>query len=332
MTAADLPRLRFDAQGLHRRATSAERVVGDLLAVQAQDLRAAGLAVSARLRRARPDAVVDGLEACELTVGWLCRGTLHLVRSEDLGWLHALTAPPRMAANVRRLREEGVSEAAAERGVRAIERAIADQGPLTRHELGAHVAAARVPTDGQALVHVIMRAALEGRIVRGAERFALWRDRLGEPAGIERDAALAELARRYLISHGPATARDLAAWSGLTVRDARRGLSAIAGELAEHPGGLVDLRGRGRPPKPAPSRLLGPFDPYMLGWSDRSFAVPPGLARRVHPGGGVIRAVVVADGVVAGTWNARGEIDAQGDLDARALARELRRAGVEPPA
>ena len=48
--------------------------------------------------------------------------------------------------------------------------------------------------------------------------------------------------------------------------------------------------------------LLPAFDPYLLGWRDRSFAVAPEHARTVHPGGGIIRATMVADGRVVGTW------------------------------
>ena len=58
--------------------------------------------------------------------------------------------------------------------------------------------------------------------------YALVRDWLGKPPRFDRDAALAELARRYLAGHGPADDRDLAKWAGLPLRDARAGLSAIA--------------------------------------------------------------------------------------------------------
>jgi hypothetical protein len=135
--------------------------------------------------------------------------------------------------------------------------------------------------------------------------FALAHDWLGAPdAPAERDVALAELARRYLRGHGPATAADLAAWSGLSLRDARSGLVAIAGEL-EQRGELVDLAGRPEPPRRLPARLLPAFDPYLLGWRDRSFAVAAEDARRVHPGGGIVRATAVADGRVVGTWSRR---------------------------
>ena len=111
-------------------------------------------------------------------------------------------------------------------------------------------------TEGQALVHLLMLATLRGLTVRGPmigrdHAFALVRDWLGTPAPVERDRALAELARRYLVGHGPADDRDLARWAGLPLRDARAGLAAIASELHPRDDGLVDKRGKRRTPRTA---------------------------------------------------------------------------------
>jgi hypothetical protein len=179
------------------------------------------------------------------------------------------------------------------------------------------MAAEGIRTEGQATPHLLMLATLRGTAVLGPLReggghaFALTRDWLGaappaELAGAERDAALAELARRYLAAHGPAAPGDLAAWSGLALRDARAGLKAIASELAEGDDDLVDLPAREPTPDAIPARLLAAFDPYLLGWKDRGFAVPARYAKRVHPGGGMLRATATVDGLVAGTWSAAG--------------------------
>ena len=78
-------------------AKDPEAVVERLLAVQGQDPRGARLAIRARSEglTARD---VDGAERAALVITWLNRGTLHLVRSEDYPWLHALTAPRLMRA------------------------------------------------------------------------------------------------------------------------------------------------------------------------------------------------------------------------------------------
>jgi hypothetical protein len=299
---------------------SPEAIVRRLLAVQAQDLAAARLALRARGHGLTTADVDRALNERALVAAWLGRGTLHLVAPEDHGWLLALTAPPRFAGSARRLRQEGVSEADAERAVGIVERALADEGPLSRPELAERLAAAGIRTEGQATPHLLALAALRGVTVLGplrgdAHAFALARDWIREdaagvrgprggagPAATERDAALAELARRYLAGHGPASAADLAAWAGLPLRDALAGLDAI--DLVRE-GDLVDLPDRDPPPDELPPRLLGAFDPYLLGWKDRSFAVAARHARRVHPGGGVLRAVALADGRAVATWSAR---------------------------
>jgi DNA glycosylase AlkZ-like len=132
-----------------------------------------------------------------------------------------------------------------------------------------------------------MLAALRGVAVMDVRRRFVPAD----PApAVARDAALVELARRYLAAHAPATDRDLAAWSGLPLRDARAALR----EVRDEPSAATE---------PIPPRLLPAFDPYLLGWKDRSFAVPPALAKLVHPGGGVVRATATIDGIAVGGWD-----------------------------
>lgn len=282
-------------------------VVSHLLAVQAQDPRGARLAIRARTRGLIAAAVDRALtEERSLVVSWLCRGTLHLVRAEDHAWLHALTTPQLHTAVRRRLAQEGVDEDAAERGVTAIRHALDVHGPLTRDQLAVHVGAAGVPTRGQALVHLLAIASLRGLILRGPmagarQAFVLVRDWLGEPPAVERDAALAELARRYLAGHGPASERDLAKWAGVTLADARRGLHAVASEIDEREDGLVDLRGRGRDEGDLPPpRLLGAYDPVLHGWVSRRPVLGEHDAAVVS--GGLFRPFALIDGRGAAVW------------------------------
>jgi hypothetical protein len=290
-------------------ARSPLAVAQRLLAVQGQDLRGARLAVRARsegLSVADFDRALT--DERSLVITWLNRGTLHLVASEDYPWLQALTTPPLLRGNARRLAQEGVTPTEAERGVAAIERALADEGPLTRDQLRDRVAAARVPTKGQALVHVLFLAAMRGLTIRGPivgkqHAYALVRDWLGESPSLDRDRALAELARRYLAGHGPADERDLAWWAGLPLRDARAGLQAIASELVEREDGLVDLARRPPAAEPPP-RLLGSFDPLLLGWRSRE----PILGRNAGlvTVGGLFRPFALVGGRAVATWRLAG--------------------------
>lgn len=286
-----------------------------LLAIQGQDPRGARLAVRARsegLTAADVDRALT--DERSLVITWLNRGTLHLVRSEDYPWLQALTTPPLFTQSARRLCQEGVSPEDAQRAIAAIERALADDGPLTREQLRDRIDAIGVRTERQALVHILFAAALRGLIVRGPmvggkHAYVLVRDWLGKPKPFDRDTALAELARRYLAGHGPASDRDLARWAGVPLRDARAGLKAIAKELVELPGAepLVDLARRPPAAELPPPRLLGPFDPVLLGWTSREDVL--GAHQQLVTVNGIFRPFALVKGRAAASWGMpRGEV------------------------
>jgi hypothetical protein len=138
-------------------------------------------------------------------------------------------------------------------------------------------------------------------MIAGQHAYVLVHDWLGKPAPVDRNRALAELARRYLAGHGPAGDRDLAKWAGLPLRDVRTGLSAIASELHEREDGLLDIAGRPAPAElPAP-RLLGPFDPVLLGWRTREWLLDS--HRAVITVNGLFRPFALIDARAVATWS-----------------------------
>ena len=307
MPTASIFAERFVAQGLAGPpARSASAVAERLLAVQGQDPRGARLAVRARsegLTAADVDRALS--EERSLLITWLNRGTLHLVRSEDYPWLHALTTPPLFSSATRRLSQEGVPPDAAERGVTTIERSLAEEGPLTRQQLRERLDSAGVPTDGQALIHLLFLATLRGIGVRGPmmgkeHAYILVSDWLDPAEPVDRDVALAELARRYLVGHAPANDRDLARWAGLPLRDARAGLGAIASELVERDDGLVHLAAHVPVAEVPEPRLLGAFDPVLLGWTSREQILGPHT--HLVTLNGIFRPFAMVKGRAAGTW------------------------------
>jgi len=283
-----------------------------LLAIQAQDPRGLRLAFRPRadgLTAADVDAAFDGRV---LVASWLNRGTLHAVRAEDYAWLHTLTAPQVRSRVGRRLAQVGVPPAAADRGVNAIVRALERHGPLTRASLEEHVNAAKVRTERQALFHVVMLAALRGLVVRGPivdgeQAYVLVADWLGPQPAVDPDRALAELARRYLAGHGPAEDRDLARWAGVPLRDARAGLRAIAAELTSDDG-LIDLVRRSESAGLPEPRLLGPFDPLLLGWRSRADLFGADAEAGTVARHGMVRAVALVDGRPRATWTLAGGV------------------------
>jgi hypothetical protein len=189
--------------------------------------------------------------------------------------------------------------------VEVVVAAVSD-GPRTRAELRAALDTAEVPTAGQALVHVLVLASVRGHVVRGPMRdgdhaYVAVRDWLGDPPALpDRDELLARLAGRFLTGHGPADARDLARWAGITLSDARRGLAGLGDEAVPAGDGLVDLAGRDAGSGKAPPRLLGAYDPVLLGWVSRAAVV--GDHQHVVTVNGLFRPVALVDGRVVATW------------------------------
>jgi hypothetical protein len=278
---SEVARVRARGQWLH--APGGGDVVRHLLAVQAQDAASVPYAL-----RARGGELRDGL-----LVTWLMRSTLHLVDADDLAWLHPLFAPRMVAANARRLAQLGVTEDLTDALVAAL--------PATRAEL-----AAQFDLPGQALPHALHRAAIAGRLAMtpgdvapaGRDLPAASGPRVYVPLHLppapDRAASLDELARRYYACHAGADERDLAYWSGLPLRDCRP---------------PADTRVEDGP---VPDVLIPAFDELLLGWRDRTPTVPAEHARRVHPGGGILRAVALEQGVAVGTWSrAKGVISVE---------------------
>jgi len=290
-------------------------VVRRLLAVQGQDQRGVRLAIRARSRGLTAADVDRALsDDRSLLITWCNRGTLHLLACEDYPWLHALTAPPLFTAGARRLAQEGVTPSAAERGVSAIERALAEEGPLNRLQLRERIDTAGVPTEGQALIHLLLLASLRGIIVRGPmvdghHAYVLVRDWLGPTPTVDRDSALAELARRYLAGHGPADERDLAKWTGLPLRDTRAGLSLIAAELRRRDDDLFELKSSPAAAEMPSPRLLGAFDPVLLGWRSRAQLIDADEQRLVTING-IFRPFALVRGRAVALWKLpKGELE-----------------------
>ena len=276
-------------------AADPAEVVRALVGVQAQDRRAPPLALRARTPGISANMVEHALSGERSIVRtWAMRGTIHLVAADDLPLVLAVFAPVNLRRAQRRLAELGLPPDVAERGVAEAASVLAEDGPLTRHELAERLRArgVAVAAEGQAPIHMVARAANAGVLsevgVRGAEPLY---GRIDPRPLPDRDEALVEVARRYESAHAPAGVDDFAAWSGLPAADVRRAWEGVAG--GDPAGGGADR---------APVRLLPAFDEWMLGWASRDFTLPREYARKAAPGGGIVRPVAIADGRVFATW------------------------------
>lgn len=283
-----------------------------MVGLQAQDIRAARLAVRARASGLTAATVHAASGDGAVVATWLMRGTLHLVAAADVRWLVTLFGPRNLAAGARRRRELGLDAQTCTTALAAIERILAARGPLSRGDLVAAVNAAGVPVDpsGQAPAHLMAYAAARGLICRGPfltgdePGYVLLDQWVPPQPDLDDDAALAELTRRYVTGFGPTTPADLATWSGLPLGAAGRGFALAATDLAEVAPGTFVLAGT-LPPSPSSepvARLLGAYDTYLLGYRDRAVVLDKAYATRVAPGGGLIHPALLVDGRAVARW------------------------------
>jgi len=293
-----------------------------MLAIQGQDLPGARWSIGLRGRGLTDVAVGAAFDAGEIVRSWPMRGTLHVAAAEDMGWMLELMATSVIRSTASRRAELGITPRdiglAREAAVAALEGGRA----LTREALLSAIAAHGVDVRGQRAYHLLGNLSQTGLIVLGPtagrqQSFVLLAEWVPAPRRLEREEALGELATRYFRSHGPATERDLARWSGLPLRDVRLGIAARSDGLArlEIDGTTYHLSPEilnldpgpiAQPTPPAPGldvRLLPGFDEYLLGYGDRSAALAPEHAQAVVPGNnGMFLPTIVADGEVVGTW------------------------------
>lgn len=309
--------------------SSGREVVRALGAVQAQDYDGAKWALSLRTSGVTDEAIEREFAAGSILRTHVLRPTWHFVDPADIRWMLALTGPrvvKRMAPYDRKLE---LTPAVYRRSNAAIVNALRDGAHLTRTELKTVLARARVGTlDVQRSAHLMVRAELDALVCSGPRRgkqftYALLDDRVPPVASISRDEALLELTRRYFRTHSPATARDFAWWSGLSMADVKRGV-----ELARQDLEPITVDGQswwtaGPPaPRPRPSaHLLPNYDEFFIGHRDRS-AIGRRLAsvKAVTGGNFLITHVALIDGQLVGSWRRAPGRDAI-RLDLKLLAR-----------
>lgn len=285
-------------------------VVQRLLAMQAQDFRGALWSVGLRTAAATTADVERALADREIVRSWPMRGTLHLVPAADLGWMLQLTGERILASAAPRHRELGLEDSHFTLARDTAERVLAGGGILTRPQLLAAFSAAGIDVTGQRGAHLLLALSVRRVLVFGPVRgtthtFALYDEWLTAPRRLEGDEALAEFVRRYFHGHGPATIRDFAWWSSLTLTDARRGLAMVEGELASiDVGGATYYHRPGLEPAPPSAYALPGFDEFVLGYQDRAAQLSPEYAPTIVPGNnGVFRSTIVVRGEIVGTWS-----------------------------
>jgi uncharacterized protein YcaQ len=304
LTLRELNRAVLARQGLLERwRVGAVEAVERLAGVQAQWPPAPYVGLWSRVEGFRREELERALAAGELVKATVMRQTLHLVTPRDYGlfrggmqemnfpWNSMLAR--RLAPVVRPLAEGGDVTSAAAMAV------------LDGHDLGGldRSRAWRYARAAAHLVHhhetALWRSRPEGRFVA-----------LDEPEPSVPVEARAEMLRRYLAAFGPATPKDMSAWSMMHMPKIRAALDLLELERFRDEDGreLLDVPGAPLPAEetPAPVRFLPKFDNVLLAWADRRRVLGEELRKLVVRNNGDVAQTFLVDGVVAGTWQAEG--------------------------
>jgi hypothetical protein len=284
-------------------------VVTWLGAVQAQDYGAATWALGMRLPNATVDDIEQAMAEGTILRTHVMRPTWHFVAAADIRWMQELTAPRVNALNAYYYRQLELDNAVFARSHAVLARALQGGKQLTRPELQSALTRAGIDAnDGLRASYLMMRAELDLIICSGARRgkqftYALLDERAPSAGTLSRDEALAELARRFFTSHGPATLKDFAWWSGLTVADGRRGIEMIVPEIVSEVVDGLTVWFAASSTEPAIAspvvHLLPPYDEYTVAYKDFRAALDADQSRQVFASGG---AVIALDGRIVGTW------------------------------
>lgn len=296
-----------------------EEVVRWMGAVQAQEYFGALWAVGLRMQRAAAADVEQAMADGRIIRTHPMRDTWHFVAADDIHWLLTLMAPGRIARNGPWYRKLELDEATIAASHAVFTKTLQGKKSLIRRELAAALEQAGISTKGLRLTFLLARAEIEGVICSGPRRGKQFTYRLLDELvpvykTLDREEAIAELARRYFTSHGPATVQDFVWWSGLKVAEARAGLEAVKSGLTHE---VIDGQTYWRSPSSSPAQelaetvyLLPSYDEYTVSYKDRSAIFDGPRASQLERETTILNPTIVINGRVVGLWTRAMQKDA----------------------
>jgi len=289
------------------------RQAGELVdhfgAMQAQDYAMVKWAVGLRMGKTEHD-IEQAISSGEIVRTHVLRPTWHLVAAKDVRWMLELSAQRIRGAFAAMSRQLEMDAKFYARCNKIIEREVAGK-QLTREEIMKTLGKKKIPTNELRSVFIMMNAELDGIVCNGVMRgkqltYALLDEKIPPAKKITRQEALAALAKRYFTSHGPATLHDFSWWSGLSVADAKAGISFVADELESI---TLDNQTYWFKDCNIPTRVkqksiyfLPAFDEFMVSYKDRSLSLELSRTKDAITNNGIFKPVIIIDGKVMGLW------------------------------
>lgn len=285
-------------------------VVGWFGAIQAQDYLSSLWAIGLRMQHATEATIEQAIAEKTIVRTWPMRGTIHYVPAVDVRWMLKLLTPRILARNAKRLLQNySLNKAILARSKNLILKALQGGRQLTRSAMYQVLEEGHISTTSQRGLQILWWLAQEGLICFGPRQgkqptFVLLDEWLPATKMLSHDEALAELARRYFTSHGPATMHDFAWWSGLTMAEAARGFETVKSQFLRE---VIGEQVYWLPPLEATAQdasaavyLLPILDEYTVAYKDRSAVLDSTYTAQTR--NGALESNVILNGRIAGTW------------------------------
>ncbi len=239
MNLSDIKQLRMHNQCISESLFELpEQVVSWLGVMQAQDYTAAKWAVALRCNNLTNSLLDQAFAEGKILRTHVLRPTWQLVTPADIGWMLQLSAQRVHEQMAHWYRSSGLDNAVFKKTNAIITKVLRGGNQLTRFEIGSVFKHSSIgfELNNLQLAFIMLHAELDGVVCSGALKgkehtYALLEERAPKTIKLTRDEALAELTKRYFASHGPATVKDYAWWSSLSVAEVKRGIEIVASQL-----------------------------------------------------------------------------------------------------
>jgi hypothetical protein len=309
MNLKDIANLRLASQQIiGTKFASAKEIVAWMGAMQAQDYAMVKWALGVRLPHSTNKSVEAAMDKGDILRTHVLRPTWHLFAAGDVRWMIQLTAPHIQKLVKGRHADLELTKEVLSKSRKVLEKTLRDGNFSTREELVVAFNQANIATDENRASHLFVAAELDGLICSGVVKkgkltYALLDERVPQTKVLNRDQALASLAKRYFSSHGPATLDDFTWWSGLPAGDSKRALDMVKPDLST---AAVDLKifwFAGTDIKLKDSAYLLPaYDEFIISYKDRNATITLENHKRAVSSNGIFRPVIVVNGQTIGIW------------------------------
>jgi hypothetical protein len=309
MKASDVLKLRLANQLLNTQpfSTPAE-VVRWHGAIQAQDYLGSLWAIGLRIPSATENDVELAIANRSIVRSWPMRGTIHYTSPENLRWMLQLLAPRIIKKATPNYKLSGLDNKTFLKSAKIVEAALKHEPVMTREDIYQALERGKIKTDNTRGLHILGWMAQNGIICQANRNgkqftFTLLDYWLAPTKALSTDEAFAQLAEVYFRSHGPATLRDFAWWTGFNLTEAKKAVALAQEKLTEV---KVDDESywftEVAKPKKSVSKvyLLPSYDEYTVGYKNRNLFLDEKYKDAAR--NGIFSPVILVNGKIEGTW------------------------------